>query len=273
MELPGFPGLPEQEPDVAAIPAFLSAVQARGADVAINLHGSGWVTNPLVALLGARHVAGYHVRGEWLPDPDRFLEHDDRVPEVLRWLRLASKLGWPSDDASLEFPERRPSAAESEIIRQLAGPIAVLHPGASVAGRRWAPDGFARVGDALAAAGARIALSGSDAERDVTAAVANAMRATPIDLAGRTSLDGMAALLRYAAVLVCNDTGVSHLADALGTPSVVLFVDSELERWAPLDRQLHRPIVAGVDGDLDAATAAALDLLAEHASARSRHAA
>jgi ADP-heptose:LPS heptosyltransferase len=271
--LPGFPGLPEQPPDVEAIPGFLWALQARHADLAINFHGSGWVTNPLVALFGARATAGYHVRGEWRPDARRFLEHDDSVPEVIRWLRLTSALGWPSDDARLEFPVRRPSADEAAVLGGLGGTVAVIHPGASVAERRWSPDAFALVADSLAAAGASVVLTGSDAERDVTAAVAAAMRAASVDLAGRTSLDGLASLLQSAAVLVCNDTGVSHLADALGTPSVVIFVGSEIDRWAPLDRQLHRRIVPGAAGDAAGAAAAALELVAAHASRRTSDAA
>jgi ADP-heptose:LPS heptosyltransferase len=45
-------------------------------------------------------------------------------------------------------------------------------------------------------------------------------------------------------LLVCNDTGISHLADALGTRSVVIFSHSDPQKWAPLNRQLHRVIAS-----------------------------
>ena len=58
------------------------------------------------------------------------------------------------------------------------------------------------------------------------------MRAPAVDLAGRTSLGGFAALLARTAVLVANDTGTAHLAAAVGTPSVTLFLSGDPVRWA-----------------------------------------
>src|SRR5438105_6432141 len=57
--LPGWPGLPEQPPQVHTIPAFLESIQNRRFDLAIQLHGNGSLTNPLIALLGARRNAGF----------------------------------------------------------------------------------------------------------------------------------------------------------------------------------------------------------------------
>jgi ADP-heptose:LPS heptosyltransferase len=66
------------------------------------------------------------------------------------------------------------------------------------------------------------------------------MTAPAIDLAGGTDLGVAAALIASAAIVVTNDTGTSHLAAALGTPSVTLFQASDPARWAPLDRARHR---------------------------------
>ncbi len=51
-------------------------------------------------------------------------------------------------------------------------------------------------------------------------------------------------MIANARLLVTNDTGVSHVADALGVPSVVVYVTSEPQRWAPLDRRKHRVVLA-----------------------------
>jgi ADP-heptose:LPS heptosyltransferase len=61
-----------------------------------------------------------------------------------------------------------------------------------------------------------------------------------VDVSGRTDLGMLAAILSHSRLLVCNDTGVSHLADALGVPSVVISTGNNPERWAPRNRARHR---------------------------------
>ena len=102
------------------------------------------------------------------------------------------------------------------------------------------------MGDALAAEGLRLVLTGTAAEASLTARVQRAMREPALDLTGRTTLGVLGALIARARLLVCNDTGVSHLAAALGTPSVVVACGSDPRRWAPLNRELHRVLAAEV---------------------------
>jgi ADP-heptose:LPS heptosyltransferase len=56
------------------------------------------------------------------------------------------------------------------------------------------------------------------------------------DLAGETTLGALGALIDGADAIVCNDTSVSHIAAALGCPSVVVSCGADVARWAPLDR-------------------------------------
>jgi ADP-heptose:LPS heptosyltransferase len=130
---------------------------------------------------------------------------------------------------------------------QLDQPLVVVHPGASIAARRWSPRGFATVLDRLVASGSTVVLTGSGRERAITELV-RSMTASPdavADLAGRTSLDALAAIVRRADLVVTNDTGVSHVAAAMSTPSVVVFTDTDPVRWAPLDATLHHAIGGG----------------------------
>src|SRR5689334_14224684 len=69
IEFPGWPGLPERPCNLAAVPAFIERMQAERFDLVLQLHGSGGIVNPLVALCGARRTAGYVMPGGFAPDP------------------------------------------------------------------------------------------------------------------------------------------------------------------------------------------------------------
>ncbi len=268
-ELPGYPGLPERQPDVAALPSFFADAHAREFDLVVQLHGSGEITNPLAVLLGGRRTAGYYRRGGFCPDPELFLPYPEEGPEPRRLLQLIEFLGLPHAGEELEFPlherDRNALAALPEARRLRPRGYVCVHPGARADSRRWKPESFGSVADELTRRGLQIVLTGLDGERALTERVAHAMSTRAIDLAGRTDLGALAALLADARLLIANDTGVSHLAAALGVPSVVVFTSSDCARWAPLDVRRHRTVLASPEA------AEAVLQEAEHVLAEEEH--
>jgi ADP-heptose:LPS heptosyltransferase len=259
VEFPGYPGIPERPAPVRELPAILAGIQAHDFDLALQMHGSGIASNPFTVMLGARLNAGFYLPSQYCPDPERFLSYPAQEPEVRRHLRLMEFLGVPLQGEHMEFPlrdEDRDELAKLPAACLLERTAYVcLHPGAYEPARRWPAERFAAVGDALAARGLQVVITGGANERDVAAAVAQTMSRPAIDVSGQTSLGALAALLSGAQLLVTNDTGVSHLAAALHVPSVVVFIASNPGRWAPLDRRRHRivgrpgnPALAGEDG-------------------------
>lgn len=248
---PGFPGLPETEPELAALPDFFADAQHREFDLAIQLHGSGALTNPITVALGARRNAGFYATGQCCPDPGRFTPWSETEHEVLRYLRLLTFLGIEPQGEALEFPLYD---ADYRSLQHAAtdlpppGAYACIHPGARLASRRWPPQRFAQVADGLAAQGLRIVITGSESERDITQAVLHSMHAPAldmtIDMTGRTDLGALAALVAQARLVVCNDTGISHIAAGVATPSVIVCSGADPSRWAPLDRRRHRLLYA-----------------------------
>jgi ADP-heptose:LPS heptosyltransferase len=246
---PGHPELPEIDCEVRAVPRFLDQVQARRFDLALQLHGSGRVVNALVALFGARHVAGFFDEHAWRPaqDAELFVPWPEHGHEIERLLALTDGLGLARDGVQLEFP--LVAADRVELLRlwpqaRGAGPYVCVHAGAQLPSRRWPVERFAAVADAIAASGRTVVLTGAASEAPLAAAVQASMTQPSVNLAGRTSLWTLGALLEGAEQLVSNDTGVSHIAAALKCPSVIVSSGADVARWAPLDHALHRVLWA-----------------------------
>lgn len=264
---PGFPGMPERPADVAALPGFLSQAQDRHFDLAIQLHGSGGLTNPLVCALGAREAAGFFVPGAFKPEAGRFIPWPDHLSEVRRLLALMKALGAPADDDAMEFPmsgeDRRAFAPLQAELALRRGRYVCVHAGARDPRRRWPAEHFAALADELHDRGFRVVLTGSAFEADVVRGLARAMRRPAIDVAWRDlPLGALAALLEGSRLLVTNDTGMSHLAAGLAVPSVVIFSATDPARWAPPDGGRHRAVDARGGTAIDAVRAAALAQLA-----------
>jgi len=244
IEFPGIPEFPEQPArGAAALRAFLATMRGRDYDLALQMHGSGGQSNPIVAGFGARRWAGF-VPSARLAQPGRLMAWPDRLPEPRRYLALLRFLGLPARDEALRLPLGPGDHEQAALLAERHGldpaRTVLLHPGARLPSRRWPAGRFAALARALAADGWQTALTGSGDERAITAEVAAAGPPGLVDLTGQTTLGVLGALLARVRLLVCNDTGVSHVAAAVRTPSVVVASGSDAARWAPLDGRLHR---------------------------------
>jgi ADP-heptose:LPS heptosyltransferase len=254
LPFPGFPGYPEQEGAMPEFLDFLRDARERRFDLAIQLHGSGEFTNRIVSLLDASRAAGFYREasndasrggGAWGPISPWFMRWPDTAPEIRRYLLLMEHLGVECRGEHLELPI---SWTDWELWEEIARRhrlkahgFVCIHPGARLQSRRWPAARFAAVGTALARDGWTVVVTGSAGEGNLAAGIAAQIRGA-IDLSGQTTLGSLAALVSKSALLVCNDTGLSHVAAALDAPSVVVASGSDVHRWAPLDTGLH-PVV------------------------------
>jgi ADP-heptose:LPS heptosyltransferase len=245
-EFPGFPGLAEQFFDARRSVDFLRRMQNERFDLAIQMHGSGVNANPFTLLLGARQTVGFIRPGDGPGRLDAALPLPADGHEVHRLSALTTFLGAPPCGGALDFPLTGEDRAEAE--RLLAGlpePLIGLHAAARDATKRWNPRRFAAAAAELQARhGGSIVLLGGAEERAALDALARELAAPVRNVAGRTSLPVLGALVRRLAVLLTNDSGPAHIAYALGTPAVVIFGSTDPARWGPLDRKRHRVLAA-----------------------------
>lgn len=249
LAFPGWPGLPEQPADAEALLRFRAQLAQGGYDRVVQMHGSGRVTNPMLRQCGVRRLAGFVPPESAAPAPDE-LRWPEEGSEVDRMLALARHLGCSDPGGGrLDHPltEADRAAAAARWPRLFDGaPYIVVHPGARWASRRWPAERFAAVAARAAEAGWRIVLTGSAAERVLADEMAAAIgsRSGVDNLAGETDLWLLGAVIERAAAVLCNDTGVSHVAAAVGTPSTVVASGSDVARWAPADAARHRVLWA-----------------------------
>lgn len=225
--------------DEVADSAPLTPLAARlhRAEVAVNLHGRGPQSHALLAAARPRRLVGFAAAGvdgpAWLPE-----EH-----EVVRWCRLLTESGIPADPS----PERLRIAVPRD---GLAEGATVIHPGAASPARRWPPERWAALARAERSRGRRVLLTGAPTERPLAEKVASAAGLDRDAVrAGSTDLLELAGLVAGAARVACGDTGVSHLATAVGTPSVTLFGPVSPTHWGPPPLARHVALWAGRSGD------------------------
>jgi ADP-heptose:LPS heptosyltransferase len=245
VDFPGWPGIPERPPDAAALPGFLAAVRERRFDAALQVYGDRPAANHVTEAVGARVAGGFHDPARHPADPATHLAYPGSMHEVHRHLSLFQHLGVPPAGEDLEFPLDGADRAEAAALTG-PGPYAVVHPGATSSSRRWPVPRWAAVGDELARGGLRVLVTGVPGEEALTAAVVGAMTEPAHDACGATSLGGFAAVLAGAELLASTDTGAAHLAIAVGTPTVTVFLSGDPRRWAGLRRDRHRVARADV---------------------------
>ena len=198
-----------------------------GPAVAVNLHGRGPQSHRLLLqthprrMLAFECAEGGHVQGpHWHAD-----EH-----EVLRWCRLVRSVGGDCGPEDLRL---------APVPHTLDDSVVVVHPGAASGSRRWPPTRWVQVARALAAEGHPVVVTGAADESPLCAQLAQAVPGA-LNTAGALDLDALTALVAEAALALCGDTGVAHLATACATPSVLLFGPTPPRRWGPLiDQPLH----------------------------------
>ena len=207
-----------------------------GAEIAVNLHGRGPKSHGvLLALHPQRLLAFAHPD---VPETRGFPEWRAGEHEVRRWCRLVEEFGIPADPSELDL------AAPSISAPPRGAGATIIHPGSKEEGRRWPPERWAEVVRAEAAQGRPILLTGSAEEEPLARRIAaDAGLSSDAVLAGQTDLVELVALVASAGMVVSGDTGIAHLATALGTPSVVLFGRIPPSEWGPpADRPIHHAI-------------------------------
>jgi heptosyltransferase II len=175
-----------------------------------------------------------------LTDSRRF--DAERMPRLVdRYYALAGAPDTPGEAAPAprlaDLPDRRAATLARLGLPADPGPVAVLCPGAEFGpAKRWPAEHYGEVARTLAERGLRVWLVGSAGDRAQADAVVAASREACLNLCGRTDLEQAVDLVATASVVVCNDSGLMHVAAALGRPVVAVYGSSSAAYTPPLSR-------------------------------------
>jgi predicted lipopolysaccharide heptosyltransferase III len=218
-------------------------LRAASYDVAYNLHG-GTTATLLTRASGAKHRVGYpnyqcsRLHNHLAPSPLE-LWGQEKTHSVEQQLAL---LGWTGVPVSDRPPTRLAVTREAKAaiasrlraagLDNASTPFALIHPAAAFESKRWAVDNFARVAENLSARGLSIVAIAAPNESSI---VADLIKNSSARIRALTDLrlPEVTALASRARIFVGNDSGIAHIASAVGVPSVIIFGSSNVAHWRP----------------------------------------
>ena len=231
--------------DLRAAMSQLAAMRPTGIVILPNAYEPALIAR----LARVRQRIGYatQLRGGLLTEPLPIPDPLGAVHESRRYARLLEPTPAQAplrDDWRLAAPQGATRRAA-----ELVGtdrPLLAIAPGcANGPAKRWPAEHYGRlVGHAAQRWGAVPVLVGGPQDARATAAVAAASPTACVDLAGKTDILDLAAILATSRAVIANDTGAAHLAGALGKKTLVLFGPTDPRRTKPLGPHVRVASVA-----------------------------
>jgi predicted lipopolysaccharide heptosyltransferase III len=215
-------------------------LRAANYDVVYNLHG-GTTATFLTRATGARHRVGFksyqygQLHNHQAPSP-LLLWQQQKTHSVEQQLALLGWTGVPVTDRPRTSLGISPKAAETVerllVEAELSGQnFALIHPAAAFATKQWAAEKFARVVEFLAERGISSVAIAAPNEQALLEQLRSQTSVNVVTFA--LSLPEVTALAARSRLFVGNDSGIAHIAAAVGTPSVVVFGSSNIAHWRP----------------------------------------
>ncbi len=177
--------------------------------------------------------------------PGQFVTVSPRIEPnehaALQLARPLAQLGLPAPDLAPHiFPSAQDRVAASAVVRRGEGAVA-LHPGSGGERKNWSLENWVALGERLLCSGIarKLLVFGGEADGAQLRLLHETWGAQPVSYAENLPLPLVAAAIKNCSAFVGHDSGISHLAAAVGTPSILLFGPTDPKIWAPKNENLH----------------------------------
>ncbi len=227
-----------------------------------------FVPHSVLATDLVEYFASFQQIVSYLFDPDKFFEGNLRRAGVKNYLpayvkiddsqHAALQLAQPlqrlalflDDHAARVYPTDADDALAREFLDGESRPVIAIHPGSGSARKNWPVEKWVALGEWLMhhESHPRLLLVGGEADAAPLMALTGAWPTADVLVARDLALPHLAAVLRRCRLFLGHDSGLSHLAAAVGTPCVLLFGPTDPAVWAPANP--HVSVVPAARGDL-----------------------
>ena len=224
---------------LARLPRLVMAIRRERCDLAVILHGNDPDAVLFAYLSGARYRVGWETSQLAFALTHR-LPFDQRGEHLVhRWKRQLTTLGIAFQGVEMDLPLTDLEEKEAERFltqHKIQGSRLIgIHPFANThAGKVWPMERVTELGRLLVADGFVPVIIGGPAERATALRMVLESNHALVSAAGALTLRQSMALIKRLTVLVTQDSGPFHIAQALGTPVVVLYGPSDPRGTGPL---------------------------------------
>jgi heptosyltransferase III len=195
----------------------------------------------------------------YLYDPDNFFEGNIRRCGVKNFLAASTRIDdsqhaahqlarplqslalYLEDHAAKLEPNAEDRTFADDFLRDARRPVFAIHPGSGSETKNWPLQNWLALGDWLLTFHPQptLLLVGGEADQINFGALRTAWKKLPIVLANNLPLHRLAAVLKKCDLFIGHDSGISHIAAAVGTPCLLLFGPTDPHIWAPANPQVR----------------------------------
>jgi heptosyltransferase-2 len=172
-----------------------------------------------------------------IPKPSK----KEKIHQLEYYLHLVASLegiDLKQSKPAIQVTQDKKREARKRLEREGIAPgemIIGLNPGAAYGNaKRWPPERFAQLGDRLSRAHkVKIMIFGGASEKNLMDHIESLMVEKPLNVAGKTTVRELIALISECALFITNDSGPMHIASALNVPVISIFGPTDSEATSP----------------------------------------
>jgi heptosyltransferase III len=213
----------------------------------------------------AAHFAGFDLIVSYVFDPDRIFQENLKRCGIRTHITGPSKPGGdehaalqlarPLEQIGLHlesaaagiYPADEDRAFARNFLGAAGAPVIALHPGSGSETKNWPIERWDELGEHLFPTGSTILVVGGEADEERFRLLENAWKDKPVRFVKNLSLPHLAALFEDS-VFIGHDSGISHLAAAVGAQCILLFGPTDPAVWAPANENVT--VLRAPKGDL-----------------------